>query len=36
MEIFAKEIKVRQYKIDGLPYEVDFLLFRSCVLLFRN
>ena len=23
MEIFAKEIKVRQYKIDGLPYEVD-------------
>ena len=23
MEIFAKEIKVRQYKIDGLPYEVN-------------
>ena len=24
MRIFAKEIMVRQYKIDGLPYRVDF------------
>ena len=23
MRIFAKEIMVRQYKIDGLPYRVD-------------
>ena len=23
MEIFAKEIKLRQYKTDGVPYEVD-------------
>ena len=23
MKIFAKEIMVRQYKVDGLPYDVD-------------
>ena len=23
MKIFTKEIMVRQYKVDGLPYDVD-------------
>ena len=39
MKLFAMESMIRQYKIDGLPYDVDLCFTVHeliCVLLFKT